>query len=778
MRSLLLTIIFLAGCLVSPAQSITRSIGGRITDAASGSPLPGASIVIPGSDPLLGASSGTDGGFVISGVPVGRHTVRVTYIGYEDVVISEILVGSAREPFLTVAMKEKVNTMNEVVIRSGKAEPLNPMASVSARQINMEEASRYAGGFNDPARLASSFAGVTGSLGDNGIVIRGNAPKGLLWRMEGVPISNPAHFANVGNLGAGAVTALSDQVMGGSDFLTGAFPAEYGNALSGVFDIRLRNGNSDKRLYAAKLGLSGLEATLEGPFVKGKGSTYLLNYRYSIFDLLAPILPPEMGTLRYHDLSFRFNFPTAHAGTFSVWGIGARDYQGRKALTDTTKWKTDNDKQEYKTHLFMMAAGLGHKIFAGKKTYFSTSLSLAGNGLDLHTKMFDASGILAPYEEIANRTWDLSLSAFVNHKFGSRHTNRTGIRVSRLEYRWLIRNDAGHGGNLITYADDRGSAVAAEAFSQSKVELTDDLSLTAGLHTQFFALNRNITVEPRLSLTWNLSANQSLSLAYGLHSQLEMLNFYLAEVPSQGGATRANRDLGFSKAHHAVVSWKLRLGDHAQLKAEPYFQYLFDIPVKPHSPWSMQNLQNGIYFNDSLVNEGKGRNIGIDITVERNLFRGWYGMATVSLFDSRYCGGDGVWRKSRFDRNYVVNLLGGREWKSGRQKNNLFGINLKFTLMGGDRVTPVDLAASQASGETVEDLTQAFSRQKAAAPILSLSLNYRVNKKRHAGIWEFSFINMLGYKELNRYYYDRTTQSVRKDENQLVIPNLSYRIEF
>ncbi len=778
MKRVLIVTLLNAIVVCACSQTLLQSVRGRITDAASGSPLPGASIVIPGTDPLLGASSGADGGFLIPGVPVGRQTVKVTYIGYEDVLVSEILVGSAREPFLAVAMKEMVSTMNEVVIRSAKTEPLNPMASVSARQINMEEASRYAGGFNDPARLAASFAGVAGSLGDNGIVIRGNAPKGLLWRMEGVPIANPAHFANAGNLGAGAVTALSDQVMGGSDFLTGAFPAEYGNALSGVFDIRLRNGNPDKRRYAAKLGLSGLEATLEGPFEKGKGSTYLVNYRYSIFDLLAPILPPEMGTLRYHDLSFRIHFPTAKAGTFAVWGIGARDYQARKAVTDTMKWESDNDKQEYGTRLFMMAAGVGHKIFTGKKTSFSTTLSLAGNGFDLDTKMFNASGILAPCEEITNRTWDLSVSAFVNHKFGRRHTHRTGFRVSRMEYRWLIRNDAGADGTLVTYADDRGSAVAAEVFSQSKIEFSDDLSLTAGLHSQFFALNRDITVEPRIALTWNLSGSQSLSLAYGLHSQLEMLNFYLAEVPAEGGTTRANRNLGFSKAHHAVVAWRLRLGEHALLKAEPYFQYLFDIPVKPHSPWSMQNLQNGIYFNDSLVNEGKGRNAGIDITVERNLCRGWYGLVTVSLFDSRYCGGDGVWRHSRFDRNFVANLVGGREWKTGRQKNNLFSINLKFTLMGGDRVTSVDLSASQATGETVEDMTRAFSQQKSTAPILSLSLNYRVNKKRHAGIWEFSFINMLGYRELNRYYYDRTTQSVRKDENQLVIPNLSYRIEF
>jgi hypothetical protein len=778
MRTLISILILLLFSGVTGAQTVTQVIRGKVYDKNTQAPLPGASITVAGTVPLAGASSDLNGNFTIPGIPVGRHSIRVTFVGYEPLVLEEVLVSSSREVVLNIGLQESVNAMKEIVVKAEKSQTINSMTTVSARQISMEEASRYAGGYNDPARLASSFAGVAGSLGNNGIVIRGNAPKGLSWRMEGVPIPDPSHFANVSSLGAGAITALSDQVMANSDFLTGAFPAEYGDALSGVFDIRLRNGNAEHREYAAQLGLSGIAASGEGPFVKGKSASYLFNYRFSLFDLLAPILPPEMGKLRYQDLSFKLNFPAGKAGTFSVWGIGALDYQGRDALDDSTAWKYDADREQYRSNLSMFAIGINHRITAGRNTWISTTLSATGNTIHLDQQRYDREMILKPWQEVDNIATEFSLSGFLNHKFSGRHTNRTGYSITRMDYTWLIRQADSSLANMTTFTDDKGNSWLIQAYSQSKIVLPGNITLNVGIHGQYFTLNGHWSLEPRAGISWNITPRQTIGLAYGLHSMTELLNFYLAQVPCRGGFSLANKNLNFSRAHHLVLSYDIRLGDHTHLKIEPWYQRLYDIPVKPGSWYSLLNLDKGVFFNDSLVNDGKGENFGMDVTLEQYIYHGFYYLVTGSVFSSHYCGGDGIWRNSRFNRNYVVNLIGGKEWKTGKKKNNLFSVNARLCLMGGDFETPVNTAATYAMQEIVEDGSQAFTQRLPAAQILSLSLNYRINRRKHASIWEFSFINVLGYKEVDGYYFDRTSQTILQDENQLVIPNLSYRIEF
>ncbi len=142
----------------------------------------------------------------------------------------------------------------------------------------MDEVTRYAGGRNDPARLASNFAGVSSTNDSrNDIVVRGNSPTAVLWRMEGIPIPNLNHFTTLGTTG-GPVSALNTNALKNSDFYTGAFAAEYGNASGAVFDLSLRTGNKDKVEKTLQLNMfSGLEAMIEGPLKQKKnGSSFLI----------------------------------------------------------------------------------------------------------------------------------------------------------------------------------------------------------------------------------------------------------------------------------------------------------------------------------------------------------------------------------------------------------------------------------------------------------------------------------------------------------------------
>lgn len=256
---LLLSASFLSFAFNAYAQSNGQTVKGQVFDLDSHEPLAGATVVLVGSDPQIGAVSDGAGNFALRDVPLGRHTFTIHYLGYESKTISQILITSGKETWLEVALKQSAVEMSEVAVYAthDKARPQNTMASISARTFSVEETRRYAGGIDDPARLVSAFSGVTtGNLQDNSIIVRGNAPQGVAWRLEGIEIPTPHHFAGANVTGGGIVTLFSSQVMGNSDFYTAAFPAEYGDALAAVFDMNMRVGNPDKHEHAVQ-GPSG-----------------------------------------------------------------------------------------------------------------------------------------------------------------------------------------------------------------------------------------------------------------------------------------------------------------------------------------------------------------------------------------------------------------------------------------------------------------------------------------------------------------------------------------
>lgn len=779
-KQLILFLVMSLMVLVLHAQDRGQVIKGKIVDAFTQTPLPGASVVVQGSNPTLGTITDSEGNFKLWNMKPGRYNLLVSFIGYENFIFREILVGSGKEVILNAGLKELAGQIEEVKITAGtsKEQAGNPMATISARQLSVEEASRYAGGYDDPARLAGSFAGVASEMGNNGIVIRGNSSRYMLWKMEGVEISNPTHFADVIAFGAGGITALSSQMLANSDFFTGAFPAEYGNALSGVFDVKLRTGNAEKRETAIQLGGIGVDFSSEGPFRKGGRASYLFNYRYSTLALLKSMIPSDAGVIKYQDLSFKLNFPTKKAGTFTLWGIGALDAQDRDAITDQAKWKKEADKEAFKLNMSNGALGLTHKLILNDCTYLHTSLSGSGNNIETQYNELDKQLVLQSRERVNNDTWKFSASTTLNHKFGPRHFNKTGIVYNRHFYSVDNREAKPLGSALQAYALEDGNTSSVQAFSQSNIQIGRKTELDAGLFAHYFGLNNELSLEPRVGLKWKFVPGQSFGLAYGLNSRIEMIGFYLARQQTANGIIQPNKDLRMSKSHHFGLAWDWLINPDLRLKVEPYFQYLYDIPVVPDSYFSLQNLELDWFFNDKLVNKGTGTNKGIDFTLERFLKNDYYYLFTASVFDSKYKGGDGIERNGLYNKHFIFNLLGGKEWKTGRTKNNIFGVNARLSYAGGDRLSPILENESVKQGEVVYDYTRAYTEKEKNATVLSFSVSYRINKRNHAGIWSLHVLNALGNEEFRGYELDVKTGLPVKKYDRIVVPNLSYKIEF
>jgi hypothetical protein len=780
-HSFLLILLFISQTAFS--QTITQTVKGEVTDNETKVPLIGATVVVLGTNPLLGVTTDLNGNFKLKNVPIGRYNIQFNYMGYDPSIVSEILVSSGKETDINIGLKQSVNHVDEVTVKahSNKDKPLNTMASISARTFTVEETRRYAGGVDDPARMASAFAGVTvGNIQDNAIIIRGNSPKGLSWRLEGVEIPNPNHFSGGNVAGGGIVTIFSSQLLSNSDFFTGAFPAEYGNALAGVFDMKLRNGNSDKRESTFQAGMLGIDISSEGPFVKGKNASYLFNYRYSTFSLvsLLGILPDGVSQIpKFQDLSFKLNFPTKKCGTFSLWGIGGIDNNKEPNELDSTKWVTDWDRIYYNWNLTTAVIGFTHKLIAGKKSYINTTLAASTTINEINFTSLDDNLIERPYSDITDNTGKITLSSFINHKFSPKYTIKAGFNFNTLFYNLDLNSVINNIPETYqNFVKEDGYSQFVDAYIQSKYDITGNFSVNAGVNANYFALNNDISVDPRVSLKWEFYPKHSLSFGYGKHSQMEELKFYLINRNVNGTIEYPNKNLELSHAQHVVLGYDWLINDNLRLKVEPYYQYLYNVPGIPDSSYSFINFKQDWMFRDSLTNNSSGRNIGIDFTLERFLNNNYYYLFTASVFDSKYKGDDGIWRNTRYDKGFVVNLLVGKEFFL--KNNSVLGLNARLNYTGGERISPIDMEKTLQKKAIVYDESNAFEDQLPSRYNLDLTVTYRINREKHSGVWALQLKNALGTPENSGDFYNLRTNKIEKSTAKVILPVLSYKIEF
>lgn len=752
----------------------TQTVRGIVLDSKTNAPIEFATVRIMNVG-SLGSTTDSLGRFRIDNVPVGRCNIQTSYVGYNTNIFNEIPVTSSKEVYMEITLDENIHSLAEVVIQPEikKDKPLNAMAITGGRMISMEEAGRFTNGFDDPARLSSAFAGVAGDVGTNAVAIRGNSPQFTQWRLEGVEIPNPTHFADLTGLGGGFLSALSTQVIGNSDFYNGAFPSEYSNALSGIFDMQIRNGNNQKYEHTFQLGILGIDLASEGPISRKHGSSYIFNYRFSTTSLATG---NDMN-LKYQDLSFKLNFPTRKAGTFSIWGIGLIDRYKPEAI-DRDEWETQGDRQSGNTAFDKAAGGLTHKYLINADTYIRSSLAATYSKDRTRADQITEDDKLVHVGDIRNSKWDIVFNSYLNKKFNSNHINRTGITVTGLQYDldYKISPNFGLDIPMEQISKGNGGSCVLSAYSSSVINLSNHLTTSLGITAQYFTLNKNWTVEPRAALKWSFNPKHALALAYGLHSRREKLDYYFVEQEANG-KTESNRYLDFSKAHHFGLTYDWNINSYMHLKMEPYYQYLFRIPVEENSSFSIINHQS-FYLDRILKNRGSGVNYGIDITLEQYMKNGFYYMITASLFKSKYKAGDNIWRNTRLDKNYLLNILAGKEWMVGRNKQNVLSLNGRIFFQGGDRYTPVDEGKSMIEHDIKFDETRAYSKKFDPSINGDISFSYRINKKKISHEFSIKMLNVGMRTGMHFYQYNEKTHKIEKKDGSGLIPNISYKIYF
>lgn len=754
------------------AQNLKQTVRGVVLDKQTQSPIPGAVITILNSSPLKVASSDEDGKFRIDSVPIGRWSVKTTLISYKEKT-QTVIITSSKEIVLTVELEENAFQAGEVVVvaEQDKTKTNNKMSTVSSRVFSAEDASRYAGSRNDPARMAANFAGVSGANDSrNDIIIRGNSPLGILWRLNGLDIPNPNHFGSMGSTG-GPISILNNNTLDNSDFMSGAFPSDYGNATAGVFDLKMRTGNNEKYEYLAQIGFNGFELGAEGPFSKKKKGSYLVNYRYSTLAAFKYI-GLDFGTgdavPQYQDLTFKVDLPTEKAGKFAVWGIGGLSYV---ELLSSQQSKKNNlygySGRDTYFKANVGAGGISHTYLINSSSYTKFNIGASAQENFIIADRVDTA--FTPWKinpEYRNNSLNIKYSGnfTYNKKFNARNFINTGFYYDFFNTTFIDSINNFDSLGFITLRNYKGNTSLARVFLQWQHKFTEKLSLITGITYQYLLLNSSQAPEGRLGLKYEINKKQTLSFGAGMHSQVQPLYLYFATAKTPTANVETNKNLDFTKALHGVLAYDVNLFNSIRIKTELYYQYLYKIPVRSRKDYfSAINL--GADFNspnvDSLVSDGTGENYGIEITIEKFYSKGYYFLITGSFFESKYVASDKVYRNTAFNGNYVLNVLGGKEFKI--KEKHVLALDVKATFAGGKRYVPVDLAASIAYGDEVRDGTQAYVKQYSPYFRLDVKPSYRLNTKRFTHEVSVDVQNVTRHDNVFQEIYDLNSKSIKTD---------------
>lgn len=769
------------------SQQLTQTLRGTVLDKQTQSPLPGAVISLLNSDPVIATSTDGEGKFRLDKVPIGRWQVKISFISYKEKV-QQVILTTGKETVLNIELEENAVQTDEVTVvaEQDKTKTNNKMATVSSRVFSAEDASRYAGSRNDPARMAANFAGVSGANDSrNDIIIRGNSPLGILWRVNGLDIPNPNHFGSLGSTG-GPISILNNNTLDNSDFMSGAFPADYGNATAGVFDLKMRTGNNEKHEFLAQMGFNGFELGAEGPFSKKKNSSFLINYRYStlsVFKYIGLDFGTGSAVPQYQDIAFKADFPTKKIGKFSVWGIGGISYVElllKEQSKENNLYGYSNRDSYFRANVG--AGGISHTYLINTSSYTKINIGTSGQYNFIKSDVVDTS--TTPWvanTEYVNNSYTARYSGnfTYNKKFNSRNFLNTGFYADIYNTSFVDSTDNFDGKGFITLRNYKGQTLLGRVFIQWQHKFNDKLSLNTGFTHQYLFLNSSSSPEPRIGVKYNITKKQSLSFGAGLHSQVQPLYIYFSTSNTASGNIQTNKNLDFTRAAHAVLAYDVNIFNNARVKTEVYYQYLYSVPVRIRKDYfSAINL--GADFDspniDSLVNNGTGENYGVELTIEKFYSKGYYFLITGSFFESKYTASDNIYRNTAFNGNYVVNVLGGKEFKV--KQKHIIGIDVRTTLAGGKRYVPFDMAASAVAGYGIRDQSQAYVHQFEPYFRMDVKPSYKLNTKRFTHEWSIDLQNITRHDNIFQQRYDAVNKVVRVDYQLKFFILPQYRLTF
>ncbi len=744
-------------------QELGQLVIGKVKEVNSKIPIAQANVSVYQKEELItGAVTDSVGYFQLIDVLPGRYKLVVTYTGYEGFEM-ELLVISGKKSSLEIRLRESSMVLDEVVIR-----PDN-LSGANVTTISIEKAMRVPANFFDPVRMLTSYPGVVAANDQsNSIVVKGYSPNAILWRLQGLDIISPNHLANAGTLSdrpvanGGGVNVLSAQLLDQTDFYSGSLPAPYGNALSGVMDMKLRAGDSDKTRYTLQASVIGLDAAVEGPISKSRQSSFLANYRYSTVGLLSNAGVDFGGeSISFQDFSFHLNAPSHKGGNLSVFGLGglsANRFQAREEI----EREEEKDRYDIDYTGKVFALGLVNQ-FKPSRTSVTIGASVSGQLQDRNAET-DAANIYPMVLLDEYSSTRLLISGFIKAVYTLEKASlETGLMTNYFDQS-LSSQRITSGNAFVNNVRGGMNGLLLQPYINWSKPIGKYWNATTALRYVYFTYAEASSLEPRLQIARTLNRG-SIGLSYGITSQVQQLQTYLVN----------DNDMPLTKSHQIALEMKQTLARGLRFVSSVYYHQLFDAPA--------MTLSNSVYSTLNQLEEippsflmpsGSGRNYGVEGLVEKRFYGDTYFMVSGSLYESKYRS-EASYQDTRFNGNFTSSFLTGKEWK---KTNRSFGVHARVLYLGGLREAVIDEVASAEAGTTIYIYQNGFSEQLPNYFRTDLRVSWRKNKPGYTRTLSIDIQNLTGQKNVGFHYYDTFLQKVKTKYQVGLIPVIAYRVDF
>jgi len=763
---LLGVVITIAG--ISSSQVLAQSVGtiqGSVTDAQTKQPLPGATVFIQSMD--RGAASDTSGRFRIEELPVGAYVVRVSFVGFEAVTRTDVVIRPDRITFLEVELMPIVLGGKEAVVTAGAFAGTRDLVSIVARDA--EEIRRAPGAAGDVSRAMSSLPSV-GNVNDlrNGIVVRGGSPVENAFYVDGIQIQNINHFPTQGSSG-GAIGLINPDLIRDVTFHSGGFSSSHGNRLSSVMELWFRNGNREETEMQIDMNLGGFGFVAEGP-IDGGGSSWILSARRSYLDFLVNhLMGDEVDAVPiYGDVQGKAVLalsPRSRLSIVSILGVDVSGIDRESAV--------DEDENTYGDADYTLGTvGVTWRYLIGNTGFSTTTLSFGSTHNSVDSYETRTGRLL--YENLSRE--NVARLRQVTSIVGGRHSLEFGLdgelELSGYDLFFAEATDAFGSLQRQLRVDDTFRGGAVGAFATYTWHVSPRLVVAPGIRLDHGFVNDRTIPSPRLRIGYDLSARSSVSLSAGR---------YVQRLPGTLIAQEArNRNLRDMESWHVVAGFSRLLREDTRLTVEGYVKDYRYFPMDTEQP-SLFIIDELFYKNGSfgafgshpdLTAVGKARSFGVEMMVQKKLAEKLYGLASASYARSRYRDLAGTWRP-RVTENRIVAAAEG-----GYKPNERWEFSLRWLYAGGGAYTPFDEVASAAAATGIYDQGRVNALRMHDYHSLSVRVDRRFHFRSSSLIAYLSIWNVYARRNVAGYYWNEVDARVQAVEQFGLLPIFGLEFEF
>ncbi|HEX2984819.1 MAG TPA: TonB-dependent receptor [Ignavibacteriales bacterium] len=735
------------------------SITGRVLDAATLKPVPGANVIIIGE--TLGAAANENGEFEIAGVPPGAYVLKASSIGYDPVVLTDVVVASARPKEIEFKLNETVIEISGVTVSSGYFEK-DPADAVSISKFGYEEIRRSPGGYEDVVRALSVLPGVAQAApGRNDLVVRGGAPSENLYLVDGFVSQNINHFGTQGATG-GPTSYVNLDFVKETAFSTGGFSSAYGDKLSSVLRIDLREGRTDKIGGKATISASQFGLNIEGPI--SDNMNFLFSARRSYLDFIFKAagfgFVPE-----YYDMLGKITYKINETNSISFLYLGAFDYV--KFFNDTEDQRYDNSRTMGSDQLQYLT-GLSYKGLL-KHGYYNISLSR--NFVDYDTRQRDS--LLNPVFTNVSREGENALKADLVYKLG----HNTELNVGAIGRYTRFKADVKLPSFITSFGDTLliSSLVSEEKYYKAGMyaQVTQSMfhrfRITIGGRMDYFsAIENDMAIAPRFSASYALDDLSNINFSTGIYYQAPAY-IWMQAYPE-------NTKLDFIRADQFILGYERHLREDMNLRLEGFYKKYSNYPTsKLRQYLVLANTGAGYSGSDDnfssfglepLSSDGKGRAYGAELSIQKKAANSpLYALLSLTYSESYYTPLDGIERIGSYDQTWLINFT------SGYIFNEKWEASMKFRFATGKPYTPYNYGGTQ---DVSKFNTERLDPQH--------SVDLRVDRR-----WNFTKWSLIAYLDVQNIYNNRTAGTIRWDyrENKTdesssigILPSIGISAEF